>query len=356
MKLNLENKKKWQVGSGDGTRSYAQVFFDFGVALVGPGDPGKEGDTKTKTYYKNNPGVNNWGAKLGQLQPGEWIILRKGRKEVLGVGEVIEPYNYSHIFQDVDGWDLQHYVEVQWYRPKERILFSGTPLAMSTLASCNHLGVLQKVANTEFEEVNPRTSVKEKTNANLEPISLEKLTDSLIEHGLRIQDAEGITQTIGRIIRLTKWYYQYDYNVSEHELRTFLVVPLLVALGWSEQKIKIELRNIDIALFNSPYISTKANHISPQVIIETKVFNDGLAFTDSQVMSYGERFPSCEYFITTNGYRYKFYQREDQKLKQKGYINLFKMRSGDPLDEGIKGAIETLLMMSAFRFGQTSVV
>ncbi len=41
--------------------------------------------------------------------------------------------------------------------------------------------------------------------------------------------------------------------MSEHETRTFLITPLLVALGWSEQRIKIEWDKLDVALFRYPH-------------------------------------------------------------------------------------------------------
>lgn len=39
--LNVDNT--WQIGTGDDTRSYFDIFSTYGVALVGPGDPGREG-------------------------------------------------------------------------------------------------------------------------------------------------------------------------------------------------------------------------------------------------------------------------------------------------------------------------
>jgi hypothetical protein len=348
MKIETGNQKVWQIGSGDGSRGYSQVFFDLGVALVGPGDPGREGEEKTAEYYRLHPEAKNWGAKLKKTKPGDWIILRKGRREILGIGKIAGAYNYSSLFEDVDGWDLQHYAEVEWYRPLERIEFESIPLSMNTLASCNHPEVLERIQAIEFEKVQRKATVAEK-EANLPaPIEIKELAPALIEHGLRIQDAEGITQTIERVIRLAKWYYKNDYRVSEHELRTFMVIPLLIALGWSEQKIKIEFSNIDAALFKMPFTASKIKELSPEIILETKVFNDGLAFTGNQLKTYGKKFPDCRKFIATNGFRYKFFHKEGEAFVQKGYLNLFNLRKGDVFNNEVKGAIDTLLMMSGF--------
>jgi len=41
----------WQVAAGDGRRDYSEVFLNYGVIRIGPGDPGDY--FKNKDYYKN---------------------------------------------------------------------------------------------------------------------------------------------------------------------------------------------------------------------------------------------------------------------------------------------------------------
>ena len=36
----MQTRNVWQVSSGPLDRSYVDVFLDYGVALIGPGDPG----------------------------------------------------------------------------------------------------------------------------------------------------------------------------------------------------------------------------------------------------------------------------------------------------------------------------
>jgi len=346
MKIDLSNKVVWQIGSGDDTRNYANVFFDFGVALVGPGDPGKHGEEPTEKYYQANPKVKNWGAELAKIQPGHWIVIRKGRKQILGIGEVIGEYDYSEMFEDVEGWDLQHFIKVKWFKPVEEIRFSGTPLVMSTIAACNHSEVLDRICNSEFKREEKKLEVKYDTELpkKLDP---EDLPTRFIDSGIRIQDAENIANTIRRIIQLADWYFKNDFKASEHELRTFLVVPLLISLGWSEQKIKVEYQNMDISLFEHPFRPNGKKYTpSPFTIIETKKYDNGLAFTNKQVERYASKYPECEYFITTNGYRYRFFTRDGNQLKAEGYINLLNIRERDLLDQNIDGAFKTLLKMS----------
>lgn len=67
--------------------------------------------------------------------------------------------------------------------------------------------------------------------------------------------AELFVKVVHRIRDLGQWYrdrVREGIKVKEHETRTFLIVPLLLALGWPEQKLKIEWYNIDIAFFSNP--------------------------------------------------------------------------------------------------------
>lgn len=346
MLIDLSGKTVWQIGSGDGSRNYAQVFFDYGVALVGPGDHGKHGTEETDKFYETHPEVRNWGIELARVKKGDWMVIRKGRKQILGIGEVVGPYDYSSMFEDIEGWDLQHFVRVDWYQPIEKIEFDGTPLVMSTLANCAHEEVLSKIDESAFKKVNKKHEVTYEKDLP-KKLSPTDLTSLFIDKGIRIQDAENIANTINRIIQLATWYYKNDFGASEHELRTFLVVPLLISLGWPEQKIKIEYRNIDIALFQSPYRQMgKDTNPDPFVIIETKKYDNGLAFSNKQIERYAAKFPGCERFVTTNGYRYRYYNRNGDELVLKGYINLLNLRERDLIDPYIMNAFSTLLAIS----------
>jgi hypothetical protein len=77
--------------------------------------------------------------------------------------------------------------------------------------------------------------------------------EALIVDGLPGQRAELIATTVWRLRRMAKWYSEHSADVGEHEIRTFLIVPLLISLGWPEQKMKIEWDNMDVVLFDSVY-------------------------------------------------------------------------------------------------------
>lgn len=126
------------------------------------------------------------------------------------------------------------------------------------------------------------------------------MIDTLIDYGLRTIEAEDFTQTINRIRRLVKWYDNNGKDVKEHETRTFLIIPLLIALGWPEQKLKIEWKKIDIAFFRKPY-SKQNTYLDEEciIILESKRFWAGLSYAASQATDYTTRYPNCERLIVS---------------------------------------------------------
>lgn len=197
-------------------------------------------------------------------------------------------------------------------------------------------------------------------SVSVQPIELEpKLSDQvedeeiiefLVGKGLRIAAAEELTTTFRRIRRLAKYYREsVDWeDVREHETRTFLIVPLLLALGWPEQSIKIEQPlqggRVDLALFNGPYKGDPENAV---VLIETKGFAQGLFYAPGQVLSYAKHFPKCKVIFVSNGYCYKAYEDKGNGFSSEpsAYLNILDPRKDYPLNPKIPGALELLRLL-----------
>lgn len=343
----LTQQNTWQIATGDGSRSYGNVFFELGIACLGPGDPGPWLDPSAMTFYNADESAKYKVESLSQVEPGEWVIARKGTQTILGVGKVKSSIKWSRILEDVDGWDLQHYVDVEWYRPAtpQMVLsFSDRTLPWHTISGCNDQRVYQAIERTQFERVEPSTPI----SGIAEPttIQIASLSKELLNRGVRVQDAENVIAAIERIERLTRWYLANDPRVGEAEIRAFLVAPLLVALGWPEQRIKLEYDATDVALFRERF--NRKQRSSPEWIVEVKSFGNGLAFTKGQLKKYGKRFPNCTKFIATNGYRYVFLELEGSSLKQRGYFNLLNMRDRNVLHPEGLTPVETLSELSRF--------
>ena len=171
----------------------------------------------------------------------------------------------------------------------------------------------------------------------------------LAAEGLRPDAAEELTNTFRRIRLLADYYYNYcDWaEVREHETCSFLVLPLLLSLGWAEQKLKVEFPvaggKIDIAGFTRSFhkITSKCS-----LIVETKGFATGLDFAPEQAERYVQDLDTCQVVVVSNGHCYKAYRRlPSDKFSRTpaAYLDLNRPRDRYPLDpERVGGALQLL--------------
>lgn len=329
----------WIVSAGDRGRDYADYFFRFGMAFVG-GDGQRE-------YMK-------------QVAVGDTILLKRGLSEFLAAGKVVEREGAvsgdgdKEWLRDFDGWDLAGWCHVEWHRPERPEPATG--LKMGTIyqtRQSEHLAAVERLLKTPVpaHAGEPR-GTKE--------VDLDTILAFLIRLGLRISAADDLTEAIRRIRLLADYYYfssRWD-DIREHETRTFLVVPLLLALGWAEQQLKIEfpvkgVGRVDIACFTGPFLQCQDEDVV--VLIETKGFASGLDFARGQAEAYAAHFKNCRVILVTNGYCYKLYRRTNDgafSTTPSAYLNILKPKDRYPLDpDNVAGATEVLkwLMPASFR-------
>ena len=321
--------KYWQVAAGSAGRDYADLFLKFGMAFVG-------GETQTAT--------------VEEVDEGDIVVLKQGTQKILAAGTVIKK-NGNHRgcgdkewLEDFDGWDLSAYCYVDWKQPKHPIATSGlTRATIQRLHQKKHQDMADNILKAG-----------DTVPTSPEPAETEVVEDSqilkfLIKEGLRPSSADELTNTISRIRLLADYYYHHCTweGIREHETRTFLVVPLLLALGWAEQQIKIELPcsggKIDIACFSKNYEEKKNECIA---IVETKGFSSGLDYAQKQAETYSKDFPNCKAVIITNGYCYKTYLRDEAghfQIVPSAYINLLKPKDRYPINPtNVGGALEAI--------------
>lgn len=314
----------WQVGCGADERDYSQVFFDFGVALVGPGDKGPYQENKDNYREEDKKKIE----PLLMMNPGDRIVLRSGRQYMVAVGEVVPNGKYGHsmLFSDIDGWDLQHCIEIEWRRLEKD--FGKSILSMSTLKGLGVKEVIDFIENhwSDAEVIPKKYSIDAIPieDTDTKRVTDDELEEFLIRKGLRIGYAENMTQTIRRVRKLSMWYLNEGKDSSsEYEVRSFLVVPFLLALGWSEQRIGIEVpigrKKIDMVLYESPERNV------PLALIETKKIWTGLNWASQQLVNYASFFPSTKYLIATDGLRYSLYENESGAWNNTAYMNFRKM-------------------------------
>lgn len=330
----------WSVVAGAEGRDYTDAFLKYGLAFVG----GKSQE-----------------AVMGKVDTGDCMILRRGMSEVVAVGRVVERNGESggdgdkDWLWDFDGWELPGYLYVEWHILPRPIKTRG--LARGTIRQV-HKTHLKELADKVLSDVPPATHLAPEPSPTKD-IADEQILEFLVKEGLRPGSAEELTSALRRIRLLAKYYYENCLwaDIREHETRTFLVMPLLLALGWAEQQLKIELGvpkagRVDVACFSKPYQrdeKAKPNNSDCVLIIETKGFSSGLDYAPKQARAYATYFPSCEAFAVTNGYCYKMYKRDDSGEFPKqpfAYLNLLRPRDKYPLDpDNVRGALAVLQLL-----------
>jgi hypothetical protein len=319
-------REYWQVAAGSAGRDYSKRFLLWGMAFVG-------GDGHIDT--------------MKQVAVGDVMVLKSGLSRILAVGEVVkqngklsEPKEKPWL-DDLDGWELPAYCYVDWRVPEAPIETDGlTRTTIQRLPQEKH----RQIADTILA-LPPRVPEPEPTPTN--NVSDDAILEFLISEGLRPSAADDLTTTIKRIRLLARYYHKNGGSqVLEHETRTFLVIPLLIALGWAEQQIKIELScsngRIDVACFSRPYHEKKSECV---LLIETKEFYSGLDFAPDQARRYAEDFPSCQVLLVSNGFCYKTYQRslDGFSLVPSAYLNILNPQDRYPLDPSqVDGVLEVL--------------
>jgi hypothetical protein len=330
----------WQVAAGDGGRDYSEVFLKYGVMLIGPGDPGEY--FQNEQYYKNiyKPNITVFAE---QVKDGDIVVLKKPSGnlwEVLAVGTVKGDYVHLPVFDDVEGWDLQHCRCVEWVKPKDKKVITG--LTRGTFKGINKQSTIQTISDVLKSGIKLISTPIPESSKKLTD---EDLIDILIDYGLRPKDAEDFTQTIHRIRRLVKWYRRNGKHVKEYETRTFLIVPLLLALGWTEQKLKIEWNNIDIAFFEKPYSEENKSSNECIIILESKRLWEGLDYGTSQASTYASKYPKCNRLIVSDGCCYKLFKRKGTTWHYSAYLNILKPKPTHPYKPNVGGAPDVFLSL-----------
>ena len=335
----------WQVAAGEGPRDYSDVFLKYGVILMGSGHVGSFAD-----HPERFRGHKDWRRKIvtlaDNMKRGDVVILKRPHRRqwrILAVGHVTSDYEWLKPFDDVEGWDLRHGRRVEWVKPDSPITVDG--LARGTISRV-YKGKPRETADGLLSKCEKQVSEDIPPPAN--SISEEHLVESLIVNGLRPADAEAVIRAIWHVRRLAGWYANHGWDISEHEVRTFLIAPILLALGWSEQRIKIEWNHTDVSLFREPF-KKGVKHDDPRVILESKRMGTGLGHAERQVNRYAKAFPHCNMLVTTTGVRYHLYTKNpgeswDAARMKEGHLsavlNLFNLKDRHPYLPGVGGAPE----------------
>jgi len=348
----------WQIAAGEKDRSYVGLFLNHDVMFMGPGRFGYYDKIIYEPLENNRTIGKGIATQLRQfcteVKSNDIILLRLGSQaKAIGWIKPVKPtwgYSWEQAFDDVFGWDLQHTRRVIWQHhltdelqkmQKNKDLFHYRGSTFSKVHKIE--GRLQDL----FKQCKPRNF---KPLPSLpKPLTLEELGAELFSEGLPNEDVDKFILAIQRQRRIVKWYQESRKQCkrpSEHEVVAHMILPLLLALGWSEQLLAVEWRRVDLAAFERTP-TTPANCC---FVCEAKGYGHGLQNVFAQATTYVKKLKldNCNRILLTDGARLYLYQRQKSYNWDEnpvGYLNINLIRTNHIIPSGTNG-IKTIMAMT----------
>jgi hypothetical protein len=124
-----------------------------------------------------------------------------------------------------------------------------------------------------------------------------------------------------------------------------MVLPLLLALGWSEQLLAVEWRCIDLAAFHA----TPTTPEKCVLVCEAKKGGSGMQDVWQQALGYVEKLKlgSCRKILVTEGARFYLYSKTEGGWSDapSGYLNVEKIREWHVAPKGTSG-VDTIVALT----------
>jgi hypothetical protein len=324
----------WQIASGDSGRDFSDLCVAHDVMILGPGEPGLYEASRYNALVAEGRlsagKANSIGRFRHDVNPGDYVLLRKGHR-VVAIGVVSdESYDWDTRFDDVLGWDLHHTRRVIWQnhleqelhvRQNKRPLFGARKqIPMFTKVSDVQVlapirDLLAQVTSRELKALPPEPS---------STLTDDELGRELFSRGLSNRATDDVLAALNRQRRLEDWYEQHGSRSgrpSENEVVAHMVLPLLLALGWSEQLLGVEWNRVDLAGFSgAPTTAAKCS-----LVCEAKGQGHGLSGVLEQARGYiGKlQLEQCDRILLTEGGRHYLYQRngDEWPTQPSAYLN-----------------------------------
>jgi len=306
--MQVAPRTVWQVSGGPIDRSYADVFLKHGIALIGPGDPGRWGPERGDDEFEGSF-VRRFAS---EVKPGDIVLLRIGQSRVRAIGLIADDYVYLSQFDDVNGWDLQHGRRVRWFKLPQDYDFASQVFGANPPR-------FSKVATAEVLDYAHRFVTSPPTHWQTAP--LPGLPD---QEPLLAEIPEALRDLVAQVQDLTGLYWnrhEFGEHPTEDELITHFVVPFLRALGWPVERIAIKWRAIDVIVFRSlPRTPSECHYI-----LEAKRLGQGIEGALAQAQGYLQAIGVQRDIVVTDGIRYRLYQA-DKDFSPVAYANLSNLK------------------------------
>jgi len=351
----------WQVAAGEPGRNYTPLFLKYDVMFLGPGRYGPYCEEVYRPLIERGIWTNQ---KIGtikrfatKVRPGDIVLLRNGHS-VVSVGVVAENgYSHDETFDDVLGWDLQHVQRVIWQEDlsdelkqiqKDGAIYDAIRGPMPMFTSVKNPQIRARVENLFGQcRTRPLKPMPEKIPP---PLRLDELGAELFSKGLSNEAVDKVMLAIQRQRRLAKWYDEYGKRSdrpTEHEVVAHMILPLLLALGWSEQLLAVEWHKIDLAAFSCTPTTAESCCLVCEAkglehALQQKVFEQAVGYTNKLRLNY------CKNILLTDGMRLYRYQREEDGGWNEvpvGYLNVKLIRTDHIAPEGTN-AVDTIMALT----------
>jgi hypothetical protein len=298
----------WQISAGPISRSFAEVFLKYGVALIGPGDAGAWKPERDDDEFDGGF-VRRFATELAI---GDVFLLRTAIATIVAVGIVASEYLYVNAFDDVNGWDLQHARRVRWSRLSvpytfQSSVFGANPPRSSRVWNVEAIDFAERFLNsppTRWQTAELPELPEEEPPLHEVPPVLQGIVAQAADIAPLFQDR----QTFGEV-------------PTEDELVSHFVVPVVRALGWPPERIAIKWRRIDVALFRALPRTPDNCHL----IIEAKRFAAGVEGALEQAKGYVEALGISRNVVVTDGIRYRMYDGS-RGFEPRAYANLVRLK------------------------------
>lgn len=355
----------WQIAAGEQGRYYEDLFMNHNIMFMGPGDFGSFDDyiysNQVSAALITNHKKHQISKFVNAPKEGDIVLLRKGHV-VLSIGVVADDtYLWDERFDDVFGWDLQHTRRVGWqnelkieldeiqkYDSKSNKYLSpifGTRKQIPTFTGVEDKKIIEPIKHL-FDMIK-KVELGPLELSVPDPLSLDEFGEELFGKGLANDAVDQVINVIKRQRRLGKWYntMRGQNRPSEYELVAYLILPLLLGLGWSEQLLAVEWKKIDLAGFSS----TPSANNNCILVCEAKHMSHPLVTALDQARNYVKKLEliNCNRIMLTDGLRIYLYEKENEKWEDKptGYMNINLLRTNHLAPKNTN-AIDTLIKLN----------
>jgi hypothetical protein len=279
------------------------VFLKYGVALIGPGDAGPWTADRDDEVFEGSF-VRRFAS---EIEPGDIVLLRTGLTRILALGLVAGEYVYLNVFDDVNGWDLQHARRVCWGRLLAEHDF-GSALFGANPSRCS------RVWNAEVIDFATRFLNSPPTHWQFVALPALPAEEPPLA---RVPDVlAGLVAQAADLLPLMQDSQRFGDLPSEDELIIHFVVPFLRALGWPPERIAVKWRYIDVAVFRE----LPRTAATCQFLIEAKRLGAGVEGALDQAKGYANALGIHCDVIVTDGIRYRLY--DGMRFEPVAYANL----------------------------------